>query len=225
MIRRRDILGAAAFALAAGGTSAGAVVLQQRQRKVPPGHDRILTALPRQLGAWTLSAEPPDMVAPVELDGAFAEALSLYDRVVAASYVSAALSPVMLNIAYMRELRQERRFHWPEICYATQGFDVSRLRPRLRQDGFAFPLSRFLARSSDHTELVAYTIRVGDQSIVTTGQLRKALFFDGLSLEVPDGFLVRASVVLADQSETEWRQGSNSLMRFFSELAGFLPLS
>lgn len=222
-MRRRDLLGATAFAIVAGGTSAGAVALQQRQRKAPLGRDRALAALPHRLGAWTHNPEPPDMVAPVELDGAFAEALDIYDRVVAASYVAPGWPQVMLNIAYMRELRQERRFHWPEICYATQGFDVSRLPPRRVHGGP--DLARFLARSADHAELVAYTIRVGNRNVVTTGELRKALFFDGLALEVPDGVLVRASVALTDQSEMEWRHGWRALMQFFSELSNFAHLS
>lgn len=221
-MRRRDLLGAAAFAAAGSGFSASAIVLQQMQRKAPPGRDTMLTGLPHCLGAWTLSPERADMVAPVEVDGAFAEALSLYDRIVAATYAAPALPAVMLNIAYMHELRQERRFHWPEICYATQGFDVSRLPQRQVHDGAGPALARFVARSSDHSELVAYMIRVGDRNVVDAGQLRRALVVDGLGLRVPDGFLIRASVALTDQSETDWHQGWQELMGFFSELAIFL---
>ncbi|MFT4053523.1 MAG: EpsI family protein [Novosphingobium sp.] len=223
MIRRRDLLGAVAFAVAAGGTSAGAVILQQKQRKARPGRDRVLAALPDQLGAWKRSPESANMVSPVELDGAFAEALSLYDRVIAANYVAHTLPAVMLNIAYMRELRQERRFHWPEICYATQGFDVSRLTPIQVHDNSELPLARFLARSSDHTELVAYTIRVGDRNIVTTGELREALFVDGLSLEVPDGFLVRASVNVEYASHADYIW--TILKNYFSLLDKYINIS
>ncbi|MEE4450776.1 exosortase C-terminal domain/associated protein EpsI [Novosphingobium resinovorum] len=218
MIRRRDLFAGAAFAVAGCGSSAAAFALRQGLHKAPAARARALDSLPRRLGRWNLSPVETDMVAPVEFDGAFAEALALYDRVVAVTYVAPDAPQVMLNLAYMRELHQERRFHWPEFCYATQGYDVSRLPARSAGSGEELAVSRFVARSMERTELVAYTVKVGDRNVLSSSQMRRALFLDGLALEVPDGFLFRGSLVPADQSEAGWHEGWRALMEFFRNL-------
>lgn len=218
MIRRRDFVGAGMFAAVASSTSIAALALQRRQRRMPTGRDKVLASLPERIGRWSLNPVQASMVAPVEFDGAFAEALSLYDRVVSANYGGPGLPLMALNIAYMRELRQERKFHWPEICYATQGYDVSRLLPQSTERGGQLPIARFLARSADHAELVAYTMRVGDYQVINAAQLRRALFMDGLALKIPDGFLIRASLSNKKQHNVHNEDGWIILRYFISKI-------
>ncbi|MDF0486569.1 EpsI family protein [Sphingomonas sp. H39-1-10] len=214
MIQRRDVLGAALFAGLAGATSVGAIGFRRAQRAVPPGGDVVLTALPPQLGAWRLQPSRADMVDPIELDAAFAAALDMYDRIVERDYVAPALPRIMLSIVYKRELRQEDRFHWPEFCYATQGFKVRRLAPLALPDGPV--VTRFLGDRFGRNELVGYFMRIGDALPAGSLAVRAALFRQSLALRLPDGVMVRASF-LTDELDTDDPAAADAVLASFFE--------
>lgn len=223
MIRRRDFVGGALFTLAAGGAALGSQVAQRHQQVAPPGKDLPLAEMPDDLGPWKRRPAAEGRVAPVELDGAFAEALAIYDLVLEADYVAASLPSMMVNIAYKREIRQEQRFHWPEFCYATQGYDVTRLDPASINLQAPVDVARFLAKSVDHLEIVAYLIKVGRRTVRTSMQLRRALFMDSLALKVPDGALFRASMVVNDVSGPAMQASWATLMTFMESLLNRAP--
>lgn len=219
MIRRRDVLGAGSFALLASATSAGAIGFRQSQHSVPTGRDRVLTHLPPQAGGWQLQPARDDMVDPVEVDIAFASALKMYDRVIEADYVSPSLPRIMLNIAYKREIRQEERFHWPEFCYSTQGFQVSRL-PPFALGGVAPGVlaARFIGERAGRKELVGYLIRIGDSMTSGSVAVRSALFRQSLSLHIPDGVMFRASLTFEDLGSNDPAVATKMLGEFFDEM-------
>lgn len=222
MIRRRDLLGAGAFAGLACATSSGAIGFRRAQRSVPPGGDVVLTQLPPQLGTWQLQPSRSDMVDPIEIDFAFAAALDMYDRVVERDYVAAALPRIMLNIVYKRELRQEDRFHWPEFCYATQGFKVRRLAPQPL--GAGPTVTRFLGDREGRSELVGYFMRIGDALPVGSMAVRAALFRQSLALRLPDGVMVRASFLTDELDDDDPGAADAVLAGFFRTLlAGAEP--
>ena len=216
MIRRRDLLGAGAFAGLAGAASAGAIGFRRAQRTVPPGGDEALTQLPPHLGAWQLQPSRADMVDPIEIDVAFAAALDMYDRVVERDYVAPALPRIMLNIVYKRELRQEDRFHWPEFCYATQGFKVRRLAPLALDNGPV--VTRFIGDRAGRNELVGYFMRIGDALPAGSLAVRAALFRQSLALRLPDGVMVRASFLTDELDSDDPADADKMLAGFFRAL-------
>jgi EpsI family protein len=217
MIRRRDLVAAGAFAGLAAATSAGAIAFRHGQRGVPAGADAVLGDLPQRLGAWQLRAARADMVDPVEVDVAFAQALEMYDRVVERDYVAATLPRMMLNIAYKREVRQEERFHWPEFCYATQGFTVRRLAPIALGVG-GIVLTQFVGERAGRRERVGYFMRIGDTLPSGSLAVRAALFRQSLAMQLPDGVLVRASFLEDELAATEANAAADLLAHFFGML-------
>lgn len=219
MMRRRDMIGAGVFAGLAATVSGGAIAFRRAQQVVPVGRDTILTQLPARLGTWRLQAARVDMVDPVVVDVAFSQALEMYDRVIERDYVSPVLPRVMLNIAYKREVRQEERFHWPEFCYATQGFRVKRLAPiPLGPAGGNVVLTQFVGQREQRRERVGYFMRIGDA--VTSGSLavRAALFRQSLAMHLPDGVMVRASFLEDEMVQGGPAMATDLLVRFFHEL-------
>jgi EpsI family protein len=219
MIRRRDLIGAGAFAGLAVGASGGAIAFRRAQQSVPAGGDVALAQLPPQLGTWHLRPARDDMVDPVEVDVAFSQALEMYDRVIERDYVAASLPRIMLNIAYKREVRQEDRFHWPEFCYATQGFRVQRQAPiALGPAGRNVTLTQFVGQRDARRERVGYFMRIGDT--VPSGSLavRTALFRQSLAMRLPDGVMVRASFVEDELNSTAPDAATALLMRFFRNM-------
>jgi EpsI family protein len=219
MIRRRDLIGAGAFAGLAASASGGAVAFRHAQQTVPAGGEGVLSALPAEVGAWRLRAARDDMVDPVVVDVAFSQALEMYDRVIERDYVAASLPRMMLNIAYKREVRQEERFHWPEFCYATQGFRVQRLAPvALGADGAGIALTQFVARREERRERVGYFMRIGDALPSGSLAVRMALFRQSLAMHLPDGVMVRASFLEDDLTSNAPNAASDMLARFFRTL-------
>jgi len=216
MIRRRDLLGAGAFAGLACATSSGAIGFRRAQQTVPPGADAVLTHLPGRLGQWQLQPARADMVDPIEIDVAFAAALDMYDRVVERDYVAPTLPRIMLNIVYKRELRQEDRFHWPEFCYATQGFKVQRMAPLALGNGLT--LTRFLGDRAGRGELVGYFMRIGDALPSGSFGVRAALFRQSLALRLPDGVMVRASFLTDELDDDDPAAAGKVLAGFFRAL-------
>lgn len=219
MIRRRDLLAAGMFAGLASATSGGAIAFRRAQHGVPPGGDTVLTRLPPRLGGWQMQAAREDMVDPIEVDAAFAAALDMYDRVVERDYVSSSLPRIMLNIAYKREVREEDRFHWPEFCYATQGFSVRRLAPFALGDAApGLMLTRFVGERAGRSELVGYFIRIGDTLATGSLAVRAALFRQSLAMRLPDGVMVRASFLTEGLETADPAAVTDLLAGFFRGL-------
>ncbi|MEZ5656905.1 MAG: EpsI family protein [Sphingobium sp.] len=219
MISRRDLVGAGAFCAAATLVSTGAVVAQHMQSSVPVGKDGPLEYLPPNIGGWHHQPAQQDMIDPVVTDIAFAQALALYDGIVARDYVAQNLPRVMLNIAYMRRVEQESRFHWPELCYASQGFNVSKL-PPVQADigGRAVGVARFMAERVNRHELVHYVMRIGRNTPVASLAVRMEIFRESLAMRVPDGTMLRTSLLLPEPSTEAISEGSDMLLRFLNLL-------
>lgn len=199
MIRRRDMLGLTSLAAASAATLGTAEFLRNSMKGV--ASDRMLDAeqLPPEISEWRLKEGDADMVSPVEFDGAFREALEVYDRITAVTYASETAPTILLNLAYKRAIRQEDRFHWPEFCYTTQGYHLVSL-PAMQAGLPSGPrFRRFAAQSQQRSELVAYLASIGDSAIITSRGLRWVLLRESLNLSIPDGLLFRASLEL-DQS-------------------------
>jgi EpsI family protein len=219
MIRRRDLIGAGAFAGLAATASGGAVAFRHAQQPVPFGGEAVLAELPPHVGGWNLRAARDDMVDPVVVDIAFSQALEMYDRVIERDYVAAVLPRIMLNIAYKREVRQEERFHWPEFCYATQGFRVRKLPPIvLAGSGAGVTLTQFVAQRQERRERVGYFMRIGDALPAGSLAVRMALFRQSLAMHLPDGVMVRASFLEDDLTSSAPNAAPEMLALFFTTL-------
>ena len=224
MIARRDMLASCAFLGAASLTAGGTMLARGVQRELPSGRDRDFDRLPDAIGPWLYQPAQSDMIDPVVTDPAFANALRWYDRIVARDYVAAQLPRVMVSIAYKRVIRQDDRFHWPRSCYEAQGFTVAPMAPtQVELGGRTITLTRFVGQRAARSELVQYVIRTGDATPVGTVAMKAAILRDNLAMRVPDGTMLRTSLLLPRVDPAALDLGSRTLSAFIAAMYGQSP--
>jgi EpsI family protein len=152
------------------------------------------TLIPKEFGQW----KPVPDVRVVEPPGSDYLAREIYNQELARGFVDEDGHVVMLLIAYGVSQSDRLQLHRPEICYAANGFRVSRPfgaslsflpgHPPIR-------LTRLVAQREGRLEPVTYWMRIGND--VATGvverQILKVKY--GLHGLIPDGALVRISTV------------------------------
>jgi EpsI family protein len=146
-----------------------------------------------------------------------------YDQVVMRTYRRADGATVMLALAHGSRQRQEVKIHRPELCYAAQGFAVSRREVADLElgDGARVPVTRLFARAPARAEPVTYWIRIGDRIAANAWQTRLAILRDGLGGRVPDGMLVRVSTA-APAGQIDARGAYRVQAEFLRELVASL---
>jgi EpsI family protein len=193
--RRQLLLGGLATAAAA---TAWAGKPHTEQKFVPDG--ALEKIIPETIGDWTygtasgLILPPPDQLARL-----------LYSQQVARTYVAPDLPPVMLLLAYGSSQGGMLQIHRPEICYPASGFGLSDIAETniALGGGRELPARRFTARSDARVEQVLYWTRIGDYLPVTWSAQRIAVMRSNLAGYIPDGLLVRASIMVDDATQAQ----------------------
>lgn len=205
-------------------TAAATSVWAQAHQRVTPEVDSLaLTSIPARFGPWTEIRSEDGAVSP-SLQDEHGRPIAIYDRIVSRTYMTPGHPPVMLMIAYKRRQYQEDRVHRPELCYYAQGFVVSRPgRQPLRLGQNGFPTASFVAEAPQRRETVLYFIRTG--SAITESSLgeRLTLFKAGLTNTVPDGLLVRASVVEDPATPDDAKAQIDLMNSFLSAMVSASP--
>lgn len=220
MVTRRSIIGAAAFTAASAGSTLVSYAVVSDRKIIPAARGRLLGQLPAVVPGWQVDSSQADMIEPVVLEPAFAEAVAMYDFIAAREYVAPAGTRIMLNAVYMKKITEESRFHWPEFCYATQGFRVEKSGNIAIDARLGVVGTCFIATREDRREVVVYWTRVGRSVPVGSMQMRMAIFRDSLRAVFPDGVLLRGSTILPPDGAIE---DGKSILRSF--LAGLLHAS
>jgi EpsI family protein len=157
--------------------------------------------IPERFGEWQIdpSIVPVAVAADVQ-----ARLDKIYNQTLSRTYVGADGQRVMLSIAYGGDQSDAMQVHRPEVCYASQGFDVfANALGRVATDYGALPVRRLIARSGTRNEPITYWIVVGDR--VATGSLEQKLaqLRYGFTGKIPDGMLVRVSSISRDSRAYE----------------------
>ena len=223
MHSRRALLLGTAYLAAAAAVVTSSTILRGTKLRQPRDRAREFGELPPLIDGWARSVDNGQIVDPVIVDDAFSEATRLYDSVRQSDYVSAGGARVMVSAVYKREIEQETRFHWPEICYQTQGFEIRRLAAQhVAFHGKLLPISRFEAVNGGRREVVHYWMRIGDRLAAGSYAVRGNIFLSELRGEIPDGALFRASMLLAEGDGLTHSTVSAMLNEF---MAAFLKAS
>lgn len=182
----------------------------------PEMQPRLDSLVPARFGQWVLDTS----VTPVLPDeGVQAKLRKLYDQTLARSYVNPQGQRIMLVIAYGVRQTDSLRAHQPEICYTAQGFDVGRLASIEVEGAFgSVRAHRLIAIRGTRVEPVVYWLSVGGK--VTDFGLSQKLeqVRAGLRGRIPEGFLVRASLIGPAEQRSYAR-----LDQFLSGLLTALP--
>ncbi|MEP6784449.1 MAG: exosortase-associated protein EpsI, V-type [Sphingomonadales bacterium] len=170
------------------------------------------TMLPSNVGPWSFQSSSGLVLPPPD-------ALSdrLYDEVSTRVYTAQGRPPVMLLIAYSNLQDGMLQIHRPEVCYPVGGFKLS------DSQIIDVPLAAnklvtcrfFTAESAARTEQVLYWTRIGRMMPGEWIEQRWAVVDANLRGEIPDGLLVRMSMVVPDP-----KMAFDQLTTFARELTG-----
>ncbi len=122
----------------------------------------------------------------------------IYSQELGRGYVDHEGHVIMLLIAYGPSQDDRLQLHRPEICYAAQGFRVSRPTQdqiSLKDKNSPLKITRLLAQREARIEPISYWMRVGEG--VATGVIDRQIvkLKYGLQGVIPDGAIFRVSTV------------------------------
>jgi EpsI family protein len=163
--------------------------------------------IPQQFGRWTYTPNV-GLVTPTEPEG-FVEtnkiAARIYSQELGRGYTDREGHIVMLLVAYGPVQNYRLKSHRPEVCYTAAGFRVSNksfVEIAYRDGTAPVQLERLITERESRFEPVSYWRRVGNDisNGVFENQITRLKY--GLRGLVPDGALVRVSIIglPADQS-------------------------
>jgi EpsI family protein len=159
-------------------------------------------AVPKVFGEWK---ELPSALVQVSLSTG-TDIGYPYDQIVTRVYQNSTGKIVFLSLAWGERQKQEVKIHRPELCYEAQGFVVKRLdnvQFGKLSDSVAVNGKQMFAVSNNENEAVSYWIRIGDVFSEDAFSTRLHIFQDGLKGIIPDGILVRASMRIRDENESD----------------------
>lgn len=188
--RREMLMGGAMLA-----TAAAATTLVPKPAFAPLRPGQLEAAIPQTLGAWRFVRSSGLVLPPQDETEA-----RTYDQVLTRVYDDGGGAPVMLLIAYGGGQSGLFVVHRPEACYPAQGFQLSGRAEVPIPVGPARAVSgTFWSASSDvRTEQMLYWTRIGDAFPRSWAAEHVALVRNNLSLVLPDGVLVRMSILSSD---------------------------
>lgn len=153
--------------------------------------------VPQSMGAWRVVSQSGVVLPPPD-------ALSdrLYDNLVTRVYSAAGKPPVMLLLAYNNAQDGVLQVHRPEVCYPVGGFQLSETRGiDVKVGGHVIPANFFSATSPNRIEQVVYFTRLGSTYPRSWAQQRIAVMRSNLAGDIPDGIMMRVSVLGVDAGQ------------------------
>ena len=174
-------------------------------RQPVPNRPRIKTDefkswIPNKIGDYAFETSSGLVLPP-------SDALSarLYDNLITRTYQAPNGNLIMLLIAYNNRQDGVLQMHRPEICYPAGGYTLSPIDSIdvPMPDGRPLPSQIFTARSDTRNEVVLYWTRVEDDFPRRWIEQRMAVAKANLRGIIPDGVLVRVSMLSGDLSHSE----------------------
>lgn len=192
--RRHLVIGAVV-----GGASLAAQAALPKVEAAPIDKKAFAKWIPTRFDGWSstnsdgIVMPPPDVLSD-----------RLYDDLVSMTYVDANNAAVMVVVAYNYRQDGIVQLHRPEICYPTGGYKLSPAEALSLDvaNGREVPANFFTASSSQRIEQVLYWTRIGRSFPRTWIDQRASVIASNLRGSVPDGVLVRFSVIGANEDES-----------------------
>lgn len=186
--------------------AAGLALAMKPTSKVADAREKpdLNTMIPRQIGEWKIDST----IVPIEPSpDVQAQLNKIYNQILSRTYVNPIGRRIMLSIAYGGDQSDSMRVHRPEVCYASQGFDVlSVIAGTLLTQYGELPVKRLMAVQGNRNEPITYWVVVGDKATLSGLKQKFAQLSYGLTGRVPDGFLVRVSSIDHDRQIAHQQQ-------------------
>lgn len=192
--RRQFMIGSAFAAVSVAGLS-----LQPQPAYSRVDNKLFEKSMPSVVGPWSFVTASGVILPP-------SDALSdrLYDNLTTRVYEAPDHPPVMLLIAYNNVQNGILQVHRPEICYPAGGYQLSATVPKTvrLKDNVTLPARSFTATSVERIEQVLYFTRLGNYFPTTWLDQRLAVARANLKQIIPDGVLMRVSVIEPDEAKS-----------------------
>jgi EpsI family protein len=211
--RRELLLGG--VLLAAAGT---ALARMPRTARVALPRGGVKDAIPDRVGPWRQSDDGNFVLPPSDEQAA----ALIYEEQLTRTYDNGVDPALMLLIAYDRQQSGLLQIHRPESCYPGSGFSLSPTRAVDTQlaPGLTARANFLTATRDDRIEQLLYWTRLGDAFPRDWHAQRHAVALQNLRGYVPDGALVRMSMITPDAE-----RGLRQLTRFAAALFAAAPLT
>lgn len=209
----RGALLAAALCVAAAANIAGP---QASARNLAIPAPDLAQLVPSHFAGWHQDANA--VTQPISAADA-AKADAAYAQTLERAYVDAEQRRIMLSVSYGSQQGDRLQAHRPEFCYQAQGFAVGAASDgTLATAHGELPLRRLETRRPGRNEPVSYWMTVGEDAALPGVSRKFAQLRQGLSGQIPDGFLVRVSSI----SDTG-REAFALHDRFITDLLASMP--
>ena len=211
--RRHAIMGLACLA------AAGSALALKPRRRISLGDGKSLeTVIPRQFSGWVERATDA-LITPEDEDSLAAR---LYSQIVGRLYVDQNGVMVMMLVAYGDTQNDLLQLHRPEVCYPSFGFAIARSEKTTipLASGTAIPARSLTASSTQRVEQILYWTRIGEHLPTDGREQRIAKLEDQFAGIIPDGVLIRISMISDDPTE-----GLAVNRRFANDLLHAIPAS
>jgi EpsI family protein len=162
-------------------------------------------AIPSSFGQWRLEPEQARSVVNPQQEQVIK---TIYSQVLSRSYKAQDGYRIMLSIAYGREQLDDLRAHFPEVCYAVNGFKVGGEQvTTINAAGGSIPVRRLeTSLGASRMEPVTYWMMIGDQPHLGGYHAKIAEMRYMLRGVIPDGLLFRVSSIDDDSQRAFARQ-------------------
>ena len=189
---RRAVVAGGLMAIGAGG--AWLAVPRQGESLAKPDLAKVV---PGSFSGWTADTSVTPLLPDEELQATIHQ---IYDETLARTYRDADGRAAMLVIAYGARQTESLQAHQPEVCYAAQGFRVEERESGTLSGRYAGIATRHVyATMGPRTEPIVYWLAVGGAVANFGMKLRWQQIKMGFRGIVPEGYLVRASLIGPDE--------------------------
>ena len=172
--------------------SLAAVFMRPTQLLKDPNLD-LNTLIPAKFGDWVID---PNIIPIKPTPDVQANLDSIYDQIVARTYVNSKGERMMLSVAYGGDQSDALKAHRQEVCYTAQGFTIRSLsHGNLNYSGVEIPVTRMHAVMRQRSEPVTYWFTMGDNVVLGRVERMLVQVKYGLLGKIPDGMLVRVSSI------------------------------
>lgn len=158
------------------------------------------TMIPGQFGEWKLDETVVPLIVSPE-----AKALldRIYNQTLTRTYINGKGERIMLSIAYGGRQSTSMQVHRPEMCYPAQGFEIGSVsKGFIHFSGTKLPVMKLVATQGQRIEPITYWVMIGDSAVRGGLEQSLARVKYGLTGQIPDGILIRVSIIGANESQS-----------------------
>ena len=176
-------------------TAGIALAAMPRRGRPLLANDQLEKVIPRKLGQWQFASSSGLVLPPRDENERF-----VYDQVLTRVYSAAGQPDIMLLIAFGGGQTGLFELHRPEACYPSQGYQLRGKHevPLKVWPHVTLPSVFWSAANDLRTEQLLYWSRIGQKFPVTWLQSKVAVVENNLQRTLPDGVLVRMSMLTGD---------------------------